>query len=132
MRALASRAINTNAVDYAGHGVFDPSVAREGWVFSEDYTLSAKAIFKIRQVPRLVFANACLSSAMETSGEPLPRLEIQQVSLAEAFFARGIENYIGAGWKVDDKLAVDFASQFYLQAPRRDRPRAGPDRVEGR
>jgi hypothetical protein len=67
-------------------------------------------------VPRLVFANACLSAAIETTKEPLPRLEIQQLSLAEAFFARGIENYIGAGWKVNDELAADFATLFYLQA----------------
>jgi hypothetical protein len=38
------------------------------------------------------------------------------VSLAEAFFARGIDNYIGAGWQVSDAQAVIFASQFYLQA----------------
>ncbi len=105
-----------DVVHYAGHGVFDPASGREGWVFNEACTLSAKEIFRIRQVPRLVFANACLSAAIETTKEPLPRLEIQQVSLAEAFFARGIENYIGAGWKVNDELAADFATLFYLQA----------------
>ncbi len=117
-----------DVVHYAGHGVFDPSNAREGWVFNEDCILSAREIFKIRQVPRLVFANACLSTAMEVTQEPLPRLEIQQVSLAEAFFARGIENYIGAGWKVDDELAADFATRFYLQAL--GVTVLGPDKIE--
>ena len=34
--------------------------------------------------------------------------------MAEAFFERGIRNYIGAGWPVDDIPAVDFASIFYI------------------
>jgi CHAT domain-containing protein len=33
--------------------------------------------------------------------------------LAEAFFDRGIENYIGAGWEVSDESAVKFARTFY-------------------
>jgi CHAT domain-containing protein len=36
--------------------------------------------------------------------------------LAEAFFERGIQNYIGAGWTVDDIPAVEFASVFYQNA----------------
>ena len=38
------------------------------------------------------------------------------MSLAEAFFARGIQNYIGAGWEVNDKQAQDFAAHFYRHA----------------
>ena len=36
--------------------------------------------------------------------------------MAEAFFARGIQNYVGAGWPVDDDPAVTFASLFYENA----------------
>ena len=36
--------------------------------------------------------------------------------LAEAFFERGIQNYIGAGWPVDDDPAVELASVFYQNA----------------
>lgn len=117
-----------DVVHYAGHGIFDPLTDREGWVFNLKCTLSARAIFKIRQVPRLVFANACHSSAVETTSDPLPHLAIDQVSLAEAFLARGIENYIGAGWQVNDGLAADFASQFYLQAL--GVTVLGPDQIE--
>ena len=38
--------------------------------------------------------------------------------MAEAFFERGIQNYIGAGWPVDDIPAVEFASIFYKSALR--------------
>ena len=36
--------------------------------------------------------------------------------LAEAFFERGVQNYIGAGWPVDDEPAAAFAREFYRHA----------------
>ncbi len=36
--------------------------------------------------------------------------------LAEAFFERGIQNYIGAGWAVDDIPAAECAAKFYQSA----------------
>jgi hypothetical protein len=83
-----------DVVHYAGHGIFDAERRRMGWVFDEDCTLSAAEIFRVRQVPRLVFANACLSAVTAD----LAHQQRQQVGLAEAFFGRGIENYIGTGW----------------------------------
>jgi hypothetical protein len=35
------------------------------------------------------------------------------VGLAQAFFARGIPNYIGPGWEVDDACARECARWFY-------------------
>jgi hypothetical protein len=119
-----------DVVHFAGHGVFDPETRRMGWVFDADCVLSAQEIFRVRQVPRLVFANACHSAEVTPEGRVVPgpasappgdpergRLrQVQQVSLAEAFFARGIENYIGAGWSVDDAQAQEFARQFYYHA----------------
>ena len=37
----------------------------------------------------------------------------QLVGLAQAFFARGIPNYIGTGWEVDDAAARECARWFY-------------------
>jgi hypothetical protein len=99
-----------DVVHYAGHGDFHPATGRMGWVFDEDCILSAEEIFRVRQVPRLVFANACFSST--TSNESRQR---QRISLAQAFFARGIQNYIGTGWEVQDETAGIFAAQFYRQ-----------------
>jgi hypothetical protein len=109
-------------VHYAGHGVFDPESQRMGWVFGkENCILSAAEIFCIRQVPRLVFANACWSSAVLAGPPDAPaateeRERRLQVGLAEAFFARGIQNYLGAGWPVSDTAAAVFAQQFYRTA----------------
>jgi CHAT domain-containing protein len=36
--------------------------------------------------------------------------------LAQAFFERGVQNYIGTGWPVDDLAALEFARVFYAEA----------------
>jgi hypothetical protein len=105
-------------VHFAGHGIFDEKhPGHGGWVFGRDCFLSAREIFQVRRVPRLVFANACFSAVIKerpamTSDEVNRRL----AGLAEAFFERGIQNYIGTGWPVDDVPAVEFASVFYQYA----------------
>jgi hypothetical protein len=96
-------------VHYAGHGMCDPGTGQTGWVFASDCVLSAKEIFRIRQVPRLVFANACFSAVATAYGDQRRHM----AGLAQAFFGRGIPNYIGAGWEVDDDCAVECASWFY-------------------
>jgi CHAT domain-containing protein len=35
-------------------------------------------------------------------------------SFAEAFFARGVANFICTAWPVDDEAALKFARRFYL------------------
>ena len=65
----------------------------------------------MRQVPRLVFANACFS-AMTSDREEMRK---QMTGLAQAFFARGIPNFIGAGWAVDDACAEECARWFYAR-----------------
>jgi hypothetical protein len=120
-----------DVVHYCGHAIFDASPNRRGWVFDDDCILSAREIFKVRQVPRLVFANACYSAATDPDAN---RLQRDQVGLAQAFFARGIPNYIGTGWPVGDALARRFAHIFYSQAlgvrhignTPRDDPKAPP------
>jgi hypothetical protein len=100
-----------DVIHYAGHGAFDQRAKRAGWVFDHDCFLSAQEIFRVRQVPRLVFANACLSAKMVNHNEQRG----QMVGLAQAFFARGIPNYIGTGWEVDDACARECARVFYSQ-----------------
>jgi hypothetical protein len=100
-----------DVIHYAGHGAFDRKAKRAGWVFDRDCFLSAQEIFRVRQVPRLVFANACFSAVTANPNEQRGQL----VGLAQAFFARGIPNYIGTGWQVDDECAKVCAQEFYYQ-----------------
>jgi hypothetical protein len=114
---LLSRIVNGeyDVIHYAGHGIFDPPTGRMGWVFDRDCVLSAEEIFRVRQVPRLVFANACFSGLTNDEGRPPRPFGEPQVGLAQAFFARGIQNFIGTGWEVQDQSAQEFARLFYRQ-----------------
>jgi hypothetical protein len=101
-----------DVIHYAGHSFFDETTGQGGWVFASDCSLTAKEIFRVRQVPRLVFANGCFSTVTSDPNEQRNHL----VSLAQAFFARGIPNFIGAGWEVDDACALVCARWFYARA----------------
>jgi CHAT domain-containing protein len=65
----------------------------------------------------LVFANACFSAVVrEGKAISADEMNRQLAGLAEAFFERGVQNYIGAGWPVEDIPAVEFARVFYEKA----------------
>ncbi len=36
-------------------------------------------------------------------------------TIAQAFFERGVPNYLGSGWPVNDTQASTFAAEFYRQ-----------------
>jgi len=109
-----------DVVHYSGHATYDPRSGQKGWILRDDCILSATEILKTRNVPRLVFANACKAATVDSSGEQLPEFErmSQYVSQVEAFFARGLPNYIGPGWgwEVPSKQAREFAKAFYREA----------------
>lgn len=96
-------------IHYAGHGISKQSSGQTGWILASDCILSPKEIFRVRQVPRLVFANACFSAVTSDQSE----MRKQITGLAQAYFSRGIPNFIGAGWTVDDGCAEECARWFY-------------------
>jgi hypothetical protein len=80
--------------------------------------LSADDLFRARKVPRLVFANACFSSVTPAAQAPGAEVDPRRnfVGVAMAFFRRGIPNFIGTGWQVDDRSAAICAQYFYAFA----------------
>lgn len=102
-------------VHYAGHGDYDAADPDStGWIFGESTVLTARDIFRARQVPRLVFANACFSGVLQAGRAFAPdELSKGLATIAQAFFERGVPNYIGAGWPVDDVQALSMAEVFY-------------------
>ena len=124
---------NFDVIHFSGHGIFDAEHPnRSGWVFGNNSVFSAREIFRTRRVPRLVFANACFSAATLGVGRPKGKargragLTFQDkftpdatnkklAGMAEAFFERGVQNYIGTGWKVEDEPATRFATTFYAR-----------------
>jgi CHAT domain-containing protein len=99
-------------VHYAGHCFFnadDPP--RSGWLFSRMEVLSAYELNRIDRVPRFVFSNACESGITPDRADQ--RNAGLAPSFAEAFFARGVGNFICTAWPVDDAAALAFATRVY-------------------
>ncbi len=97
---------------FAGHCVYDQNdPASSGWVFTGGARLSANELSRIDRVPKFVFSNAC------ESGVTPDRVEMRTAALApsfaEAFFARGVSNFVCTAWPVDDMAARQFALRLY-------------------
>lgn len=112
---------NFDILHYAGHGDYNAKTPEaSGWIFGADTVLTAHDIFRARAVPRMVFANACFSGVLH-AGQPFAADELSRglATIAQAFFERGVPNYIGTGWPVDDAQALTIASTFYQALLRR-------------
>lgn len=97
---------------YAGHCVYDADHPElSGFLFSDDDRLTANDLNRIDRTPKLVFANACesgiLPSRRDLSSPALP------ATFAEAFFQKGVANFICTAWPIGDDAARDFANEFY-------------------
>jgi hypothetical protein len=102
---------------YAGHGDFlrdEPD--RAGWVF-QDGLLTSRELERMDTAPRLVVSNACLSSltsSIGSGGSVVAKSDAQLVAtLADEFFRRGVRDYIGTAWEVNDEGAILFAEALY-------------------
>lgn len=111
-----------DVIHYAGHGDYDPAAPQNaGWVFGRNRIITATDIFRARRVPHLIFANACFSGALH-AGEAFASADLSRATatIAQAFFERGVRNYIGAGWPVADDAAAQLAADFYAGLIRRE------------
>lgn len=114
-------------VHYSGHATFDKQYPdRTGWVF-KDGVLTAHELEGMERPPRLIFANACLSSqlapqsvqAQSNAAQP-PAVKNPSrgnsalvASLADEFFKQGVADYIGSAWEIPSIPAALFATKFY-------------------
>ncbi|MGZ5583510.1 MAG: CHAT domain-containing protein [Usitatibacter sp.] len=104
---------------YAGHGDFRPEDPESaGWIFGREL-FTARELGTIDKVPRMTVANACLSGLLsDKTAAPSPsRLQARDAyllpGLADEFFKRGVRNYIGTAWPVNDDGAILFAQTLY-------------------
>lgn len=109
--AVLDKLINQrfDILHFAGHCFYkedDPPAS--GWVFTGGKVLSAHELNRVDRIPRFVFSNACQSGI--TPDQANARVA---PSFAEAFFARGVSNFICTAWEVDDAAALAFARRFY-------------------
>ncbi|MGH3087715.1 MAG: CHAT domain-containing protein, partial [Rubrobacteraceae bacterium] len=110
MRHLMLRSYDV--VHFAGHCVYDgDDPASSGWIFSNGKRLSASELGRIDRVPGFVFSNACESGI--TPDRSGMRSADLAPSFAEAFFERGVTNFVCTAWPVDDLAAREFARTLY-------------------
>jgi pimeloyl-ACP methyl ester carboxylesterase len=103
-----------DVLHYAGHCIYDQyDPPASGWVFTGGARLGARELSRVDRVPRFVFSNAC------ESGITPDRSELRSAALApsfaEAFFGRGVANFVCTAWPVDDAAARLFAQTLYEQ-----------------
>ena len=101
-----------DVLHFAGHCVFDvDDPAGSGWIFSDRQRLSAREFNRVDRVPRFIFSNACQSGVTPDRSDQ--RDAALAPSFAEAFFARGVTNFVCTAWPVGDEAARKFADRLY-------------------
>jgi hypothetical protein len=113
LRELTVRSYDV--LHFAGHCVYqwdgDPTMS--GWVFNRKNKelLTANELNRIDRIPKFVFSNACESGI--TPDRSQERAVDLAPSFAEAFFARGVSNFVCTAWPVNDVAAQRFALKVY-------------------
>ncbi len=101
-----------DVLHFAGHCLYDrQNPAKSGWIFTGGERLSANELTRIDRIPKFVFSNACESGITPDRSEK--RSVELAPSFAEAFFARGVSNFVCTAWPVDDVAAREFAICLY-------------------
>jgi CHAT domain len=105
-----------DVLHFAGHCFYDrDDPAASGWIFRANplECLSARELNRIDRIPKFVFSNAC------ESGITQDRIDLRSPELppsfAEAFFLRGVANFVCTAWPVDDLAARQFATAVYAR-----------------
>lgn len=101
-----------DVVHYAGHCHYDPAEPKGcGWIFTGGTRLSVRELSRLDRAPAFVFSNACQSGV--THDAPARVSDGLAPSFAEAFFERGVANFVGTAWPVHDDMALGFALAAY-------------------
>jgi hypothetical protein len=99
-----------DVLHFAGHCRLDVErPAASGWVFSDGEVLAVDELRRVDRVPRFVFSNACQSGVTPDR----TREAALAPTFAEAFFERGVANFVCTAWPVNDRAAGAFALTLY-------------------
>jgi hypothetical protein len=109
LRELMNRTYDV--LHFAGHCVYDTAApAESGWLFTGGERLAVNELNRVDRIPKFVFSNAC-ESGVTGDGERSPAGLAP--TFAEAFFARGVSNFVCTAWPVNDTAARQFALELY-------------------
>jgi len=99
-------------VHYSGHCDYvKEKPSSSGWMFENGLKITANELSRLDRVPAFVFSNACESGV--TPSRTDLRSPLLAPSFAEAFFERGVKNFVCTAWPVADDAATLFAKAFY-------------------
>jgi hypothetical protein len=124
-RILAALGAGTyDVLHFAGHASFDPdNPGRSGLVCHGQEILRGEDLEGLGHLPALVFCNACEAARVRKRGvgkAPAPRPSPHRAfglrrsaSVAEAFLAGGVANFLGTHWPVGDEAAAIFSHGLY-------------------
>lgn len=112
-----------DVIHYAGHAFFDARNPERSGIHCSDMPLTGADLAGLRNLPTLVFFNACESSRVRKTEALKPttrrrkfRESVKEgVGLAEAFMRGGVANFVGTYWPVADRPAEEFAKAFYTE-----------------
>jgi hypothetical protein len=117
LRAIGSG--RHDVLHYAGHGYFDPAdPGRSGLVCAGQEVLRGSDLDQLGSLPTMVFFNACEAARVRKPRRPArSRLFAlrRSTSVAEAFLAGGVANFLGTHWPVGDQAALAFSTCFYRE-----------------
>lgn len=105
-----------DVLHFAGHGFFDGRDAgRSGLVCAGNEVLQGADLDGLGNLPALVFFNACEAARVRRRAKAARGLFAlrRPASVAEAFLAGGVANFLGTHWPVGDQAALVFATNFY-------------------
>jgi CHAT domain-containing protein len=120
-RTRILNAIDTRSVDalhFAGHGFFESAdPAHGGLVCAGAEILRGSDLDHLGELPALVFFNACEAARVRRRVRRAPgaRTRGRPTSVAEAFLAGGVANFIGTHWPVGDAAAGSFSTSLYTR-----------------
>ena len=102
---------------FAGHAYFDADEpARGGLICAGDEVLRGADLDGLGNLPALVFCNACEAARVrrrQAHGRAATVRRAAPLSVAEAFLAGGVANFIGTHWPVGDDAALAFSTTLY-------------------
>jgi hypothetical protein len=113
-----------DVLHFAGHASFDPdNPGRSGLVCHGQEILRGADLEGLGHLPALVFCNACEAARVRKRGSgkasaprPPPQRAFglrRSASVAEAFLAGGVANFLGTHWPVGDAAAAIFSHGLY-------------------
>jgi hypothetical protein len=106
-----------DVLHFAGHAFFDvDDPGRGGLLCAGEEVLRGADLASLVHLPALVFCNACEAARVRRprAGQAR-RSSDRSASIAEAFLAGGVANFIGTHWPVGDAAALEFSSRLYRE-----------------